>query len=118
MPWDTNPLYALLHEAIYCQNNASCWAAHRIRNSEFSEQFDAAQAVATGNPVMFTGVHVMLCMLTVFCLGSWRESMMTGMMWRHMKGASCHWDTRSNVVGKYVLVLACTNGIWHSVFYS
>ncbi len=64
MPWDTNPLYALLHEAIYCQNNASRWAAHRIRNSEFSEQFDAAQAVANGTPVMFTGVHVMLCLLT------------------------------------------------------
>ncbi|CAL8463199.1 g2733 [Coccomyxa elongata] len=58
MPWDTNPLYALLHEAIYCQNNASRWAAHRVRNSEFSEQFDAAQAVANGTPVMFTGEMV------------------------------------------------------------
>lgn len=31
MAWDTNPLYAILHEAIYCQGAASNWAAHRIR---------------------------------------------------------------------------------------
>lgn len=31
MAWDTNPLYALLHEAIYCQGAASNWAAHLIR---------------------------------------------------------------------------------------
>lgn len=31
MAWDTNPLYALLHESIYCQGAASSWAAHRIR---------------------------------------------------------------------------------------
>lgn len=32
------PLYALMHESIYCQGSASAWAAHRVR-SEF-EQFD------------------------------------------------------------------------------
>lgn len=31
MAWDTNCLYAVLHEAIYCQGAASNWAAHRIR---------------------------------------------------------------------------------------
>lgn len=32
MAWDSNPLYALLHEAIYCQGGqASAWAAHRVR---------------------------------------------------------------------------------------
>ena len=31
MPWDTNPLYALMHESIYCHPAASNWAAHRIR---------------------------------------------------------------------------------------
>lgn len=31
MAWDTNPLYALLHESIYCQGAASSWAAHRVR---------------------------------------------------------------------------------------
>lgn len=31
MAWDTNPLYAIMHEAIYCQGAASNWAAHRVR---------------------------------------------------------------------------------------
>lgn len=31
MAWDTNPLYSIMHEAIYCQGAASNWAAHRVR---------------------------------------------------------------------------------------
>jgi hypothetical protein len=47
MAWDTNPLYALLHEAIYCQGAASSWAAQRIREQQFAADFDAvAQAQA------------------------------------------------------------------------
>lgn len=34
--FETNPLYAILHEAIYCQGQASRWAAERVR-SEFSD---------------------------------------------------------------------------------
>lgn len=41
------PLYALLHEPIYCQGTASQWAAHRVR-AEFPE-FDA------DGPIRFTG---------------------------------------------------------------
>ncbi len=57
--WDTNPLYALLHEAIYCQghNSRSGWAAQRVRDAEYSADFDAALAVANGAPVMFTGAR-------------------------------------------------------------
>ena len=57
MAWDTNPLYALLHEAIYCQgpDSASGWAAQRVLDAEFSADFDAALACANGAPVMFTG---------------------------------------------------------------
>ncbi|UTV28912.1 alpha/beta fold hydrolase [Photobacterium atrarenae] len=29
--YQTNPIYAILHEAIYCQQNASDWSAHRVR---------------------------------------------------------------------------------------
>ncbi len=32
----TNPIYAILHESIYCQNTASEWSAHRVRQ-QFSE---------------------------------------------------------------------------------
>jgi pimeloyl-ACP methyl ester carboxylesterase len=35
-PFESHPLYALLHEAIYCQQGASRWSAERIR-AEFRE---------------------------------------------------------------------------------
>ena len=47
--FDTNPVYAILHEACYCQGAASRWSAERIRG-EFTE-FDSAP----GSPVLFTG---------------------------------------------------------------
>jgi pimeloyl-ACP methyl ester carboxylesterase len=43
-----NPLYAVLHEPIYCQGEAARWAAHRVRD-EFP-QFDPQRA-----EVVFTG---------------------------------------------------------------
>ncbi|HVK26268.1 MAG TPA: alpha/beta fold hydrolase [Actinokineospora sp.] len=44
----TRPLYALLHESIYCQDAASAWSAHRVRG-EF-DKFDTAG----GGDVLFT----------------------------------------------------------------
>ena len=32
LPFDANPIYALLHESIYCQGTASDWSAHRVRS--------------------------------------------------------------------------------------
>ena len=55
MAWDTNPLYVMMHEAIYCQGAASNWSAHRVRENEFSEALDAEAAVASGRPIYFTG---------------------------------------------------------------
>ena len=49
----TAPLYAALHEACYGQEDATRWAAQRVR-SEFPE-FDARAALETDTPVMFTG---------------------------------------------------------------
>lgn len=48
MSWDTNPLYALLHESIYCQGAASNWAAHRVREQQFAADFDAVAAAQAG----------------------------------------------------------------------
>jgi pimeloyl-ACP methyl ester carboxylesterase len=45
----TQPLYALMHESVYCQGRASGWAAHRVR-AEFPE-FD----LDGDGPVRFTG---------------------------------------------------------------
>jgi pimeloyl-ACP methyl ester carboxylesterase len=47
--FETNPIYALLHEAIYCQEEASRWSAERIR-AEYP-----AFAVEPDKPVYFTG---------------------------------------------------------------
>ena len=49
LSFETNPIYALLHEACYLEEQASHWAAQRIR-AEFPE-FD----LAPGKPVLFTG---------------------------------------------------------------
>ena len=53
--WDTNPLYAVLHEAIYCQGAASQWAAQRVRDASFADAFDALKTARANQPVMFTG---------------------------------------------------------------
>jgi pimeloyl-ACP methyl ester carboxylesterase len=47
--FQTNPIFAILHEAIYCQEQASNWAAERVRAEfpAFQNQPDA--------PVYFTG---------------------------------------------------------------
>ncbi|KAJ7962465.1 putative Proline iminopeptidase [Quillaja saponaria] len=52
--FDTNPLYALLHESIYCQGTSSRWSAQRIR-AEDEEKFDATKAAREGQAVLFTG---------------------------------------------------------------
>jgi len=49
LSFDTNPIYAILHESIYCQQAASDWSAQRVR-AEFP-QFD----LSPGKPVLFTG---------------------------------------------------------------
>ncbi|KAI9285737.1 Alpha/Beta hydrolase protein [Umbelopsis sp. AD052] len=39
--FDTNVIYAILHEAIYCQGKASNWSAERVRmSSQYQEDFD------------------------------------------------------------------------------
>jgi len=48
LDFNTNPIYSLLHEAIYCQNRASNWSANRIMR-EFP-QFDLKNS-----QIYFTG---------------------------------------------------------------
>ncbi len=47
--FDTNPIFAILHESIYCQGRASRWAAEAVRGefAEFNWQM--------GAPLYFTG---------------------------------------------------------------
>lgn len=48
--YETNPIYALLHESIYCQNFASNWSAERML-AEFP-QFNSGRS---DGPILFTG---------------------------------------------------------------
>lgn len=67
MDFNTNPIYALLHESIYCQNQVSNWSAERIK-SEFSE-FEHSS-----NPHFFTGEMVYPWMFDNFkCLKQFKE---------------------------------------------
>lgn len=66
MTWDTNPLYCLLHESIYCQGAASQWAAQRVMDSMFPTEFDAVAAANQESLVFFTGEMVFPCMLDDF----------------------------------------------------
>jgi hypothetical protein len=51
-PFDINPIYAILHESIYCQETASSWSAERVRK-EYPE-FE----LSSGQRVLFTGEMV------------------------------------------------------------
>ncbi len=50
--FETNPIYALLQEAEYCQGEASNWSAERIRGEH--PELDASR----GGPLLFTGEMV------------------------------------------------------------
>lgn len=52
--FDTNPLYAILHESIYCQGASSRWSAHRV-SATYQSKYDAIKAAKEGRPVFFTG---------------------------------------------------------------
>lgn len=60
-PFNANPLYAILHEAIYCQEAASNWSAQRIMAQEFPEFLDS-----DNQPLKFTGEMIYPWMFTDF----------------------------------------------------
>ncbi|WP_434926426.1 alpha/beta fold hydrolase [Shewanella sp. HL-SH2] len=60
LDYNTNPIFALLHESIYCQQTASKWAAHRVRDNfpEFQYQ--------PNKPLLFTGEMIYPWMFNQF----------------------------------------------------
>jgi hypothetical protein len=63
LPYESNPLFSLLQEALYCEGSASRWSAARVR-SEFPA-FDVAGAVGA-DPLPFTGEMMFPWMFEVF----------------------------------------------------
>lgn len=67
--YQTNPIYAILHESIYCQHQASEWAAERVRSQYPQYQYQ------TGKDVSFTGEMVYPWMFDqMTCLQPLREA--------------------------------------------
>ncbi|TCR26955.1 alpha/beta fold hydrolase [Streptomyces sp. BK205] len=57
LSYASHPLYALIHEAIYGQDERpTAWSAERVR-AEFP-QFDAAKSLAGDEPLLFTGESI------------------------------------------------------------
>ena len=54
LPYETSPLFSLLHEALYCEGTASDWSAARVRQ-EFpvfdTDNSDQAQVLFTGEMI-------------------------------------------------------------------
>lgn len=63
LDYDTHPIFAFLHESIYCQEFASNWAAQRIRTQEFSHRFDYQGGE---QPFYFTGEMIFPWMFEQF----------------------------------------------------
>ena len=59
--FDTNPLYAILHESCYAQGKPTAWSAHRTRQS--FPAFDAATSLAKNQPPLLTGEMIFPWML-------------------------------------------------------
>ena len=67
--YDSNPIYAILHEAVYCQGQASNWSAARVMNKD--SRFDWKKASANlkeQDPVYFSGEMASLLLLTSICV--------------------------------------------------
>ncbi|KDQ18571.1 hypothetical protein BOTBODRAFT_28963 [Botryobasidium botryosum FD-172 SS1] len=57
-PFDRNPLYAVLHESIYCQGEASRWSAERVVNQDPQFSWPHVKGLKDDNPIYFTGEMV------------------------------------------------------------
>ncbi|KAG6842433.1 hypothetical protein C0991_007563 [Blastosporella zonata] len=54
-PFDSNPLYAILHESIYCQGRASNWSAERVTKEYPQHSWSHMKTQDSQSPVYFTG---------------------------------------------------------------
>lgn len=93
----TNPIYAILHESIYCQGTASNWSAHRVREQypHFNYQ--------SGSEFWFTGEMVYPWMFDQLeTLKPLREA-------ANMLAEKSDWGTLYNAeqLGKNTVPMAC-----------
>ena len=102
--FETNPLYALLHEAEYCQEAASDWSAERIR-ARFP-QFDA-----TDGPLYFTGEMVYPWMFDDFVfLRPLKEA-------AHLLAAEARWPRLYDVTALQANTVPCAAAVYYDDMY-
>lgn len=53
--FDTNPIYAVLHEPIYCQGQMSSWSAHRIIQKNDKFVWGKVKLMSDDVPIYFVG---------------------------------------------------------------
>ncbi|THH07987.1 hypothetical protein EW145_g3015 [Phellinidium pouzarii] len=53
--YDGNPIYAILHEAIYCQGRASNWSAFRVLSKDNRFSWEKAKVLPDTEPVYYAG---------------------------------------------------------------
>ncbi|GAB1060321.1 alpha/beta fold hydrolase [Shewanella algae] len=51
LDYNTNPLFAIMHESIYCQQQAANWAAHRVRGEYPAFAPDAEELLFSGEMI-------------------------------------------------------------------
>ncbi|KAF2641616.1 alpha/beta-hydrolase [Massarina eburnea CBS 473.64] len=64
--WDTNVIYAILHEACYCQGEASNWSAERLLSSNKDFILPDLQESTPDQPILFTGEMIYPFMFDVY----------------------------------------------------
>lgn len=53
--FDTNPIYAVLHEPIYCQGRMASWSAHRVIQKNDRFDWGKVKLMPDDVPIYFTG---------------------------------------------------------------
>ncbi|KAF8892289.1 alpha/beta-hydrolase [Infundibulicybe gibba] len=54
-PFDGNPIYAILHEPLYCQGQAPQWSAKRLVDAHPKFSWAHVRGLGNTEPVLFTG---------------------------------------------------------------
>ncbi|KAF9444053.1 alpha/beta-hydrolase [Macrolepiota fuliginosa MF-IS2] len=74
-PFDGNPLYAIIHEAIYCQSRASRWSADRTIAQHSQFLWDHVKTLGDNDPIYFTGEMIFPAMFDDYVnLRPWKQA--------------------------------------------
>lgn len=70
LSFDDNVLYAVLHEAVYCENGASNWAAERVgkglREFQWLSQSPQSPSAVREAPLYFSGEMIYTFLFDIF----------------------------------------------------